>query len=453
MRRPSASWWLGAAIIAAMACAPARDGPPNLVLILSDDHGWPYYGFMGDPIVLTPNLDRLAESGTVFPQAFTTSSTCQASLLTLLAGLYPHQWQAEVRSLHRAGIKRRRHREIQDVETLPRALARAGYTSFQGGKYWEGTYDLAGFTHGMTDAAGRTASPDRNPIAAGGAGLALARTTMQPLWDFIDAQRRAPFFVWFAPKLPHTPHDAPAGFQELYASSGLSADAVAYYANITRFDDRVGELLEYLDEKGLRENTLVVYLADNGWQQGPRERPWTHALGGPRGKASMYELGFRTPLVVSWPGVVRAGVRDERLVSAVDVVATLADYARAPLSGDRDGRSLRPVLEGADTPLRDVVFGGGEAVLRPPAEIERAGFATPRKELAWWVRTPVWRYIWYPDAHPRGDRAEDELYRIDRDAYERVDVAADHPKVVADLRARLLAWVATTTAPFEREPD
>ena len=125
-------------LLVAWGCDRAPTPPlrPNIILVIGDDHGWPYFGFMGDPVVETPHLDALASVSTWFPNGFVTASTCAPSLRTLLTGLHPIQWSAHRQRLRRAGVTVAER--IRQFETLPRLLARNGYASFQGGKYWDG---------------------------------------------------------------------------------------------------------------------------------------------------------------------------------------------------------------------------------------------------------------------------------------------------------------------------
>ncbi|MFP8880253.1 MAG: sulfatase-like hydrolase/transferase [Myxococcota bacterium] len=443
----------------AAACSPTpKPGPPNIILIIGDDHGWPYFGFMDDPIIATPHLDALARGGTLFPYAFVTSSTCRQSLLTLLTGLHPLQWNSRLRVLRTRGIRRGRYREIVDFVTLPRLLGEAGYRSFQGGKYWEGRYQNAGFDEG-TKVSGAT-DPDptehgKMQSGAGGAGLELGRTTMKPLWEFLERADDRPFFVWFAPKLPHTPHDAAQSYLHRYSGRGLSPEAVKYYANITRFDDRVGELVAFLDRAGLRRNTLLVYLSDNGWQQGPNERPRIKSLGGPKGKGSMYELGVRTPLIFNWPGQIAAAEVRNDLVSSVDLFPTLLSFAGVPVPPNRSPHNLYPLLTGKGPPTepRRTVMASSNRELRPPPSSEQK-LPQPnqdimRTEMAYTMRTKEWRYIWYFDSVDYPDRSADELFRIDTDPYEGRDVAAQHSDRVAEFRREILAWIDTATEPYQ----
>lgn len=402
--------------------------PPNIVLVISDDQGWPDFGFMGSEQVRTPNLDRLAEEGVTFSQGFDTGSSCRPSLLSLATGLHPVQLRARSGRSGRIELPRSL---IEGFATLPGILSQRGYATFQGGKWWEGGFERGGFTHGMT------LGPRKPPgsLDGGDVGLALGRDTMEPLWSFLEQHRDVPFFVWFAPMLPHAPFDAPDEYSEPYREAGAAAP---YFANIARFDARVGELLERLDALGLREKTLVVFLSDNGWDvHTPRSIDHPLLMDGPHGKSSIRELGFRTPVIFRWPGVLPAGVRDEHLVSTVDLLPTLLDFASAPVPPGLPGQSLRPLLTGRDGTARDFAFGG---MLQLRNDDPAAGPPFLRSE-AWFVRTPQWRLVWYPE------RGASELYRIDRDPFEEHDVAAEHPRVAEFLRARLEAWLRQARRP------
>lgn len=404
-----------------------RVARPNIVLIIGDDLGWPDYGFMGSETAYTPNLDQLAEEGVVFPYAFNTSSTCRPSLLTLATGLQLVQVRATVG--RRGDVPALSRNVIRAFHTLPGLLAAHGYAAFQGGKWWEGSYSAGGFTDGMTRGA------DAAIPSGGEESLKLGRETMQPLWDFLEEHKQQPFFVWFAPMLPHTPFDAPEEFMAHYTDAGASA---YYLANVTRFDARVGELLARLEELGLRERTLVVYLSDNGWDAHSGGPPHVVLGDGARGKASVYELGFRTPLIFSMPG--RLAPRSEaEIVSTVDLFPTLLGFAGVETPKDRPGRSLLPVLAGEIQPPRRLAFGGG---FRWRSEDPELPFV---EEPAWFARSKQWRLILYPR------RNERELYRIDEDPFETTDLAEEHPLVAAALERKLRAWLADAHRP--RPPE
>jgi uncharacterized sulfatase len=387
----------------------------------------------------------------LFPYGYNTASTCRPSLRSLLTGLHPLQWRAKRRALRAKGEDGDGSYRIQDFMTLPRRLAERGYVSFQGGKYWEGSYQAGGFSDGMKQATDAAALRKWGRIQsrAGADSLELGRTTMQPLWDFLDTHRDAPFFVWFAPKLPHTPHDPPAKYLELYQGEDLSGSARNYYANITRFDDKVGELVTHLEKLGLRDKTLLVYLADNGWEQDPRVTNRVKQLGGPKGKSSMYELGFRTPIIFSWPGRLPGGRRPVDLVSGVDLFTTLLDFAGLEPPPDRTGISLRPSMIGGGTSPRKTVIGSMSS-LRPPQHVEAATPKTEedlvRYERAYFFRNESWHYIWYANSEKFGDRNAEELYRIDEDPREERNVVSEHPELAKRFREEIRRWIEDVTA-------
>ena len=204
---------------------------PNLLLIISDDQGYSDFGFMGNPVVRTPQIDDLANQSARFVNGYVPYSVCRPSLATLLTGLYPHQNGIYFNRPYfdLPHILENRHRAnylIRRVPTLPRRLSQAGYRTLQTGKHWEGSYANAGFDEGMTLA--RPHPIEKEPAFAalgmrsghsnGDAGLLIGRRTMQPIYDFIDRSSRAgkPFFVWYAPFLPHTPHNPPDEYLSLY---------------------------------------------------------------------------------------------------------------------------------------------------------------------------------------------------------------------------------------------
>jgi arylsulfatase A len=391
----------------------AGESPPNIVLIIGDDVGWTDYGFMGSGTVKTPNLDRLAAEGTVFTHAFSTDSLCQPALRTLLTGRTPQAVNAAIRRKQPQNAPPVPIREVLD--TLPGKLGESGYASFQGGKFWEGVFEDGGFSDGMTLKVvpeGETVL-ERKPSmlsVSGAEGLELGRTTMQPLWDFLDAHRDDPFFVWYAPMLPHMPFDASDEFTRIYARDSAPPDRRAYWANMTRFDATVGALVARLAKLGLREKTLIVYVADNGWDSQGEQT----VVGGPKGKGSQFELGVRTPMIAAWPGRIAAGARDDRLVSFLDIYPTLLDFAGVA-SARPNGRSLYPLLTGTGDFHREFVVGG----------------AGPRGVKGRYLRTATWRYT-------VSTEGEEGLYLIGRDPREQNNLAAAQPELARALRRELV---------------
>jgi uncharacterized sulfatase len=352
---------------------------PNVVMILADDQSYRDFGFMGNDLVHTPHIDRLAAHSARYPNGYVPMSVCRPSLATLLTGLYPHQHGIHfnhpppgLRSMRAmTGEQYRRTRAttdylIDNVPTLPRILARHGYVCLQTGKHWEGRYRTTGFTHGMTqgrpaDRLGQltgTREQDGGDWVAhgnGDAGLVIGRETMQPIYDFVDQYSgRQPFFVWYAPFLPHTPFDAPHQFRQVYDDRDIPDRLLPYYAEIARFDETVGRLLAYLAAKNLLDNTLIVFAADNGFR--PDElRPNRQNS---RSKLSEYDDGLRTPILIRWDGVSKQADH-EQLVHAIDLVPTVLSAARLPdeITLRMQGVDLMPSATGHELPPDRAVFG------------------------------------------------------------------------------------------------
>lgn len=351
--------------------------PPNLILIIADDQGFTDFGFMGHPTVKTPQLDRLAAQSAVFPQGYVPTSLCRPSLATLLTGLYPHQHQICFNDPPRGTDRRLAERFIRAAPTLPRLLAAAGYQSFQTGKFWEGNFANAGFTAGMTHG-----DPERKG-RHGDEGLAIGRQTMQPIEAFLDRVGSHPFFLWYAPMMPHEPHNPPAKYRSLYQDKGLPARLAAYYGMCSWFDATVGELRALLEKKAKQANTLIVFLVDNGWIT-----DITHRQGfAPRSKRSPFEMGIRTPILLYWPQRIKPRI-DPTLVSSIDIVPTLLAAAQLGNEATRlPGKDLLPVAEGKESLARKAVFGATFAH-------DATELGQPARDVEYrWVRRGDWKLI------------------------------------------------------------
>jgi uncharacterized sulfatase len=296
-------------------------------------------------------------------------------------------------------------------------LAEKGYVSFQSGKWWEGNFKEGGFTAGMTH--GDVSRGGRH----GDEGLKIGREGLQPVLDFIESRGERPFFLWYAPMLPHQPHNPPQRLLEKYSGKTDSEHVAKYWAMCEWFDETCGQLLDYLDEQGLTENTLVLYVADNGWIQDPQTAKFDA-----RSKRSPYEGGIRTPIMLRWPGRIEPSRDDRTLVSSLDLAPTILAAAGIEPTQEMTGINLLEAAAGK-RPARDTlvgeIFGHDVADLKQPT----------RGLMYRWCIRGNWKLI------QTADGSERELYDLARDPHEKNDVAVEHADVVRDLAARIAdAW-------------
>ena len=281
-------------------------------------------------------------------------------------------------------------------------------------------------------------------------GLAIGRTTMQPAYDFMGRCRadKKPFFLWYAPMLPHDPHDPGKDLVEHYATKTDSINVAKYWGNVERFDRSVGELLEYLDREGLSRDTLVVYVTDNGWITNPEQGRFA-----PKSKLSPYDGGLRTPIMLRQPGVIEPG-KSEALASSLDIMPTVLAACGVAAPAGLPGVNL---LDDQSVDARKQVFG--ECYTHTLVDLDE-----PAKSLLWrWtVRQEAdgrcWKLIVpatagvdgpFPahegrlvdrESRARYERGEVELYDVAADPDEIRNVAPAHADIVRDLTQSLDAW-------------
>jgi arylsulfatase A-like enzyme len=415
-------------ILIALPAALTAAEKPNIVMIISDDHAWTDYGFMGHAKIKTPEIDKLAKHGLAFTRGYVPSSLCCPSLASVITGLYPHQNGitsndpplpsgmnlAKFRNSPEFQKGRERMNRYMDAQaTLPRLLVQEGYLALQTGKWWQGDFKRGGFTHGMT-MGGRH----------GDAGLDIGRKTLEPIRDFIVTAKKEekPFFVWYAPLLPHDPHTPPKELLDKYRKIQPNEHIAKYCAMVEWFDQTCGAVMKMLEDQGVADNTIVVYLADNGWIQdtdSPR-----HA---PKSKQSPYDGGLRTPILLSYPGKIAPAVSDTP-VSSLDIMPTLLKLAgiKAPdgLPGidltDKEAVSKRRSVQGG-------IFTHNAVDLEKPAASLR---------WRWMLRDGM--KLLLPTELESG--AEVELYDVIRDPMETKNLASEKPAVVSEITAALDAW-------------
>ena len=417
--------------------------PPNIVLILSDDQAWTDYGFMRHSQIKTPHLDRLAANGVTFRRGYVPTALCRPSLMTLVTGHYAHRHgiTGNSPSRNRAEYGGKLYTErraklityIKQFTTLPALLAERGYLSHQSGKWWEGSYKQGDFTHGMTRGF-------PNPGCRGGDdGWKIGREGMKPVEEFVDMaiEQQRPFFLWYAPMMPHVPHTPPERLFDEYASiAGLTRQTALYYAMCEWFDETCGQLIAYLEKKHVRDNTLIVYVADNGWVQNPHAG---HHM--TRSKASPYEGGVRTPIIFSWPKRLKPTDRDE-VVSSIDIMPTIIAAAGARMPPDLPGLNLLENLESGTCIDREMIFG--ENFAHNIADIE-----DPEASLTFrWCIAGKWKLLLTYDGEVvRTSKewdsrtvTEPQLFDLVVDPHEEQNVAAAHPDVVARLAKAIAGW-------------
>ena len=400
----------------AIATGTSAERPPNVVLIVSDDQAWTDYGFMGHPLIQTPNLDRLAMESLLFTRGYVPTSLCRPSLMTMVTGLYPHQHRVAGNDPPKGTDRKAMLKHVRQLPTVMKALSARGYQCLQTGKWWEGNFKEGGFTHGMTHG-----DPQRGG-RHGDDGLKIGRQGMRPIFDFVDQAGDLPFFIWYAPLLPHSPHTPPERLFNKYREKTPSDHVARYYAMCEFFDETVGELLAFLDVKKLRENTLIVYVTDNGWIQNPDSPQFA-----PRSKRSPYDGGIRTPIMFRWPGRVTAKRDEVSLVSSIDLAPTILAACGAAPAESLPGLNL---LSAEDQLTNRSLFG--EIFAHDVADIDQ-----PAASLQFrWCISDDWKII-----IPRGSDSP-ELFQIKTDPLEKQNVAPQQSDVVKQITEKMNAWWA-----------
>ena len=404
--------------------------PPNIVFILSDDQTWTDYSFMGHKTIETPHIDRLASESLTFTHGYVPSSLCCPSLATMITGLYPHQSKITgneppippqgKRSPEYAERFEEQVALIDKVPTLPRILKKRGYVSHQSGKWWQGNYKRGGFTHGMSHG-----DPKRGG-RHGDIGLKIGREGLKPIYDFIYEAGDKPFFIWYAPFLPHTPHTPPKRLFDKYAAKVNSPHIARYYAMVEWFDETVGELVGHIDKKGLGKDTIIIYVTDNGWIQSPERRGYDL-----KSKRSQYDGGTRTPIMVRWPGTVKPSVSTTP-VSSIDMVPTVLHALEIKPTTAMRGLNL---LDAKAVEARQFLYG--EIFLHNAVDTHN-----PAKNLTYrWGIQDGWKLI-LPHKENVVTRAgkgskgtgELELYHLAKDPFEAKNLASVNAQKVSELR-------------------
>ncbi|GEA09860.1 sulfatase [Alteromonas sp. KUL49] len=438
----------GTAEQSAVSSSSTEEKLPNILFILSDDHAWNDYGFMGHELIETPALDQLASEGVTFSRGYVPTSLCRPSLATIATGLYAHQHgitgndpsrllpggkQGETYQQQRAEIIAK----VDELDTIAELLGEQGYVSLQTGKWWEGSFARGGFDEGMTRGF-------PNPGGRhGDDGLTIGRNGIGEITDFIDRAKAQdkPFFVWYAPFMPHTPHTPPERIlakyrDQMYRGNPLPISVAKYFAMVEWFDETNQQLFDYLESAGVKDNTLVVYVSDNGWVTNPSmsERFL------PRSKQSPGESGVRTPIMFSWPERLAPQMRAE-VVSSIDIVPTVLAAAGIEVPSTLPGENLLPDMLEQSPIDRTAIFGEGFAH-------DMDDLNNPESTLLYrWVIEGEWKLILSYDGknvsyqkYHKDVLAPPRLYNLMQDEHETQNLASEHPQIVERLSQKLTEW-------------
>ncbi len=333
-----AAAWLSAAMgDPALAQGPK---PPNILFVLSDDHSRPYLGTYGADWIQTPNLDRFGREGMVFERAFTAAPQCVPSRTALMTGRSP---VAARMGRFSAPLPR-------DVPTVPEVLRSRGYYTGVCGRYFhlDGQVNPAPLTKQIYDKHNLKTWKNRVDVL----DISGQPKTTALFADFLEgAPKDKPWFFWINYGDPHHPWDAsvrkidpaavklPPHWPDL---PGVREDLARYSEEVEHADRDFGDVMAALRKAGQEENTLVVFMGDNG-------------MAFPHGKGSLYDLGLNVPLMARWPGRIKPG-RTRALISGEDIAATFMDAGGASLPVGVTGRSFYPLLRGGAYQPREYIF-------------------------------------------------------------------------------------------------
>lgn len=314
---------------------------PNIVLILSDDQNWRDYSYTGTSSVidssanpvrpLTPNIDALAANGLLFNSGYSPVAQCRPSLASMFTGLNPVQTgiygndsytvSGNSKSRESAASEENNilRRNIEYNATLPRMLSDQGYAALQTGKWWEGDYSRAGFTDGYVSDASRELGLATNNTIGRATGSIESR-----IGGFVDQAIAddKPFFVSYAPFLPHGPHNADdqytARYDALVSSGEITSSEREYLAMVDWFDDTVGELRDVMQDRGVDNDTIYIYVTDNGYLAGGTSA----SRGDPSAKRSPSNNGVRTPIMIYQPGQIEDSRTIAEKIEAGDMASS-----------------------------------------------------------------------------------------------------------------------------------
>ncbi len=447
-------FWLSLSLLVLLAGSiSADDGRPNIILIMTDDQGYGDLGVHGNPIIKTPVLDRLA-SESVEIDPFYVSPVCAPTRASLMTGRYNYRTGVTDTWLGRAMMH-------SDETTIAEILRDAGYHTGIFGKWHLGdSYPMRpmdqGFEESLVHPGGGLCQPAGPPddsyfhpwllhngkhIRADGY---CSDVYVDYLLEFLEKNRSEPFFAYLPFNCPHSPLQIADRYKKPYDDLSMKPDdfpqpghrrpsvppeTSAVYGMVENIDDNVGRVLTALDQFGLTENTIVIFMTDNG-PNGMR-----YDAGMKMCKGSVYEGGIRTAFFIRWPARLKGGRKVAQPAAHIDLVPTLLDACRVacPDKVKFDGRSFLPLVEGKASALPDrTLFFQWH---RGDAPVRYRSFS---------ARSDRYKLV-----QPKGNTPEDadpaqlkfELYDMRSDPLEMTDIAAEKPQIVTELRGQYEAWL------------
>lgn len=430
---------------------------PNLIVILCDDLGYADLGFNGAKDITTPTLDTLAKNGTIFTSAYVPHPFCGPSRMGLMSGRYPHVFGAPFNLPNSGlGIEQYNRQGIPESETLISTVLRgAGYYTGAIGKWHMGTEpqfhpntrgfdDFYGFLGGghmyfpekygpIYERQSRAGKKSFNeyivPLEHNGVEVketdymtdGLSREAVRFVKE--AGMKKKPFFLYLAYNAPHTPLEAKE--DDLAKFADIQDETRRTYAAMVYAVDRgVGNLVESLKATDTFDNTLIVFLSDNGGKigAGSSNAPLS------QGKGSICEGGYRVPMFFHWPAEVSAGQRFDHPVTALDFYPTFARLAGGDIPSNKklDGRNIWDAFQAGQNPRENETI----YALRHWNGFHNVG-----------VRRNEWK------ASKRGPNSPWQLFNLDEDIGELTDLSAKHPKLVEQMVVEARKWSQSHTTP------
>lgn len=430
------------------AAEPIKVDRPNVIVILTDDQGSVDVNCYGATDLITPRLNELASGGIRFTQFYSAAPVCSPSRAALLTGRYPQRAQLANNAASQPGGAGMPTEQV----TLGEMFRAAGYATGHVGKWHLGyTENQMPLGQGFDESFGHMggcidnyshffywSGPNRHDLWRNGRevweeGAYFPELMVREATRFIETNQEKPFFLYLAMNTPHYPLQGVDHWRKQYEH--LDPPRRMYAAFISTTDERIGQVLDKLDELKLAERTIVVYQSDHGHSTEERTFGGGGSAGPYRGaKFSLFEGGIRVPAMIRWPGQLPHGVERCQLATAVDWMPTLAELCDIPLPQRRiDGASLASVCRSDDspTPHDEFHWQSGRGVGNRPQ---------------WAVRRGAWKLIGHPNdtsqKAPLTNADQRFLVNLDEDVSELKNLAAMHPAVVAELEQLHNAWLA-----------